>query len=58
MKEKNESINNQNKNKAEIASEMSAKDLSWELFKMTGDTKYYQLYSALKEKDEKKSSAR
>ena len=44
-----------NKNtKVESAQEMNAKDLSWELFKKTGNTGYYQLFSALK--DEKKEN--
>jgi len=29
--------------------EMSAKDLAWELFKRTGEMRYYNLYKALDE---------
>lgn len=44
-----QSINKKTKNKAETAKEMNAKDLSWQLFKKTGDINYYRLYSAIKD---------
>ena len=37
--------------KSEMAKEMNAKDISWELFKKTGNTGYYQLFSALKDEN-------
>lgn len=36
-------------NREEIAKEMSAKDLSWQLFERTKNINFYTLYSALKD---------
>lgn len=36
----------------EAASEMSAADIAWKMFKKSGNINYYRLYSDLKKKDE------
>ena len=36
----------------EAASELSAADLAWKMFKKSGNINYYRLYSDLKKKDD------
>lgn len=51
MKKSDKKTAKNTKIKEEVASEMSAKDLSWQLFEKTKNINFYTLYSALKDDD-------
>lgn len=39
-------------NDYEVAKELNAQDIAWEMFKKSGNINYYRLYSDLKKKDD------